>query len=232
MVQITWLGHSTFQLRLDSGEVYVLDPWIDNPKYPAGHKFARVDAVLVTHGHFDHIAGVTQLAREFGAKVAGIYEVCSYLKSKGVETTLPMNIGGTQAIGPLRVTMTPARHSSGIEDEKGNIIYGGESAGYVLHFPDGRAAYFAGDTSVFSDMQLIEQLYRPELAVLPIGDLFTMDPLQAALACRLLKPKKVLPMHYGTFPPLTGRPEHLVELLKDLPGTEVWTLEPGQPVEW
>ena len=85
---------------------------------------------------------------------------------------------------------------------------------------------------MFSDMQLIEQLYRPELAVLPIGDLFTMDPLQAALACRLLKPKKVIPMHYGTFPPLTGRPEHLVELLKDLPATEVWTLEPGQPVEW
>lgn len=110
-------------------------------------------------------------------------------------------------------------------------MYGGEAAGYVLHLPDGRVVYFAGDTNVFSDMQLIEQIYHPELAFLPIGDLFTMSPREAAVACRLLKTKKVVPMHFGTFPPLTGRPEELSKLISGL-ATEVWPLEPGKPVEW
>jgi L-ascorbate metabolism protein UlaG (beta-lactamase superfamily) len=210
----------------------VLDPWLENPKYPAGHTFSRVDAILVSHGHFDHIAGAAALAKQFSATVVGIYEVCTYLKSKGVENVSPMNKGGSQRVGPIKVTMTHALHSSGIEDENGNLVYAGEPAGYVLHCEGGRNAYFAGDTAVFSDMQIIEQLYHPELAFLPIGDLFTMDPQQAALACRFLKPRKVIPMHYGTFPPLVGRPENLAELIRDLPGTQVWTLEPGIPVEW
>jgi L-ascorbate metabolism protein UlaG (beta-lactamase superfamily) len=127
--------------------------------------------------------------------------------------------------------MTHAVHSCGILDD-GKIIYGGEAAGYVLRFEDGRALYFAGDTNVFADMQLIEQLYHPELAFLPIGDLYTMSPREAALACRLLKPKKVVPMHFGTFPALTGRPEQLAELIGDLPGTAVWPLEAGKVAEW
>jgi len=126
--------------------------------------------------------------------------------------------------------MTHAVHSCGILDD-GKIIYGGEAAGYVLRFGDGRALYFAGDTNVFTDMQLIEQLYHPELAFLPIGDLYTMSPREAAVACHMLKAKRVIPMHFGTFPPLTGRPEQLTELI-DLPGIEVWPLEPGNPVEW
>jgi L-ascorbate metabolism protein UlaG (beta-lactamase superfamily) len=126
--------------------------------------------------------------------------------------------------------MTHAVHSCGILDD-GKMVYGGEAAGYAMRFPDGRSLYFAGDTNVFSDMHLIEQLYHPELAFLPIGDLFTMSPVEAALACRLLRPGRVIPMHFGTFPPLTGRPEQLRELLGDLP-TEVWALEPGKPVEW
>ena len=111
------------------------------------------------------------------------------------------------------------------------IVYGGEAAGYALRFADGRALYFAGDTNVFSDMQLIEQLYHPELAFLPIGDLFTMSPHEAALACRLLRAPKVIPMHFGTFPPLTGRPEELAKLVT-VSGIAVWPLEPGKPVEW
>jgi L-ascorbate metabolism protein UlaG (beta-lactamase superfamily) len=142
-----------------------------------------------------------------------------------------MNKGGTQDVGPLKVTMTHALHSCGIQDGD-QILYGGEAAGYVLHLPDGRTIYFSGDTAVFSDMQLIEKLYRPDLAFLPIGDFYTMGPREAALACRMLNAKKVIPMHFGTFPALTGTPDELAKLLKDFPRTEVWPLHPGTPVKW
>jgi len=232
MLEITWLGHGTFQFRLDSGEVVLADPWTEgNPAYPKTHKFDRLDAMLITHGHFDHIHDAVPLAKQFSPKVVAIYETCVWLESKGVQNTCPMNKGGSQQIGPLQVTMTHAVHSCGIQDE-GRIIYGGEAAGYVIQLPDGRSLYFAGDTNVFSDMQLIAGLYRPELAFLPIGDLFTMGPREAAAACRLLKPAKVIPMHFGTFPPLTGTPQQLAELIRDLPGVEVWPLEIGKPVSW
>jgi L-ascorbate metabolism protein UlaG (beta-lactamase superfamily) len=160
-----------------------------------------------------------------------IFETGQWLESKGVTKVSAMNKGGTQQVGPVRVTMTHAVHSCGIMDE-GKIIYGGEAAGYVLRFSDGRAVYFAGDTNVFSDMTLIRDLYAPELAFIPIGDLFTMGPQEAALACRILNAKTVIPMHFGTFPPLTGSPDDVRELLGDLPGTKIWTLEPGKPVKW
>jgi L-ascorbate metabolism protein UlaG (beta-lactamase superfamily) len=187
--------------------------------------------MLITHGHFDHIHDAVPLARKFSPKVVAIYETCAWLESKGVANTCAMNKGGSQQVGPVKMTMTHAVHSCGILDE-GRIVYGGEACGYVLHLPDGRRLYFAGDTNVFADMQLIQQLYEPELAVLPIGDLFTMSPHEAAAACRLLKPRKVIPMHFGTFPPLTGRPDQLAERIRDLPGTEVWALEAGKPVSW
>lgn len=231
MLKITWLGHGTFQLQLESGEVLVLDPWIDgNPSYPTQHSFSRIDAMLISHGHFDHIHDAVPLATRFSPQVVGIYELCHWLQSKGVKNTSAMNKGGSQQVGPVTVTMTHAVHSCGIEDE-GKIVYGGEACGYVLHFPGGRRAYFAGDTNVFSDMALIAELYSPELAFLPIGDLFTMSPREAAAACRMLKPRKVIPMHFGTFPPLTGRPSQLAELLRGQPA-EVWELQPGVTVEW
>jgi len=230
-MQITWLGHGTFQFRLPSGEVFLMDPWTDgNPSFPVSHTFDRVDAICITHGHFDHIHDAVPLAKKFSPQVVAIYETCQWLESQGVRNTRPMNKGGSQKVGPVTVTMTHAVHSCGILDE-GRIIYGGEAAGYVLHFEDGRNLYFAGDTNVFSDMQIIEQLYHPELAFLPVGDLYTMGPEEAAVACCLLKPKKVIPMHFGTFPPLTGHPEQLAELVKEQK-IDIWTLEPGKPANW
>lgn len=231
MIEITWLGHGTFQLKLESGEVIVLDPWVNgNPAYPKGHAFDRIDAILISHGHYDHIHDAVPLATKFSPQVVCIYETGIWLEGKGVQKVSAMNKGGSQKVGPVTVTMTHAIHSCGILDE-GKIIYGGEAAGYVLRFPDGRSLYFAGDTNVFTDMALIRELYAPQLAFLPIGDLFTMGPPEAAAACKLLLPAQVIPMHFGTFPPLMGRPKELSALLADLP-VKVWELEPGHSVQW
>jgi L-ascorbate metabolism protein UlaG (beta-lactamase superfamily) len=186
--------------------------------------------MCITHGHFDHIHDAVPLAKKFSPEVVAIYETCHWLESKGVGKTRAMNKGGSQKLGDVTITMTHAVHSCGILDD-GKMVYGGEASGYVLRFADGRALYFAGDTNVFSDMHLIRELYRPELAFLPIGDLFTMGPREAALACDLLKVKKVIPMHFGTFPQLVGTPGELAGRIAAL-GTEVWTLQPGVPVGW
>ena len=230
-MQITWLGHGTFQFRLPSGQVILMDPWVEgNPSYPKSHAIDRVDTICITHGHFDHIHDAVPLAKKFTPEVVAIYETAHWLESKGVANTRHMNKGGSQKIGDVTITMTHAVHSCGILDD-GKIVYGGEAAGYVFRFPDNRCLYFSGDTNVFSDMELIQELYHPELAFLPIGDLFTMSPKEAALACRLLRPGKLIPMHFGTFPPLTGNPDQLRERLVGTE-TEVWALDPGKPVEW
>jgi len=230
MLDITWLGHGSFQLGLDSGEIIVIDPWMEGPTYPKEHTFERIDAILVTHGHFDHLPDAVPLAKKFSPTVVSNFEIAVWLDGKGVENTSGMNKGGTQRVGPLSVTLTHAFHSSGILDD-GQMIYGGEAGGFVIGLPDGRKIYFAGDTDVFSEMEIIAGLHQPELAFLPIGDLYTMSPREAAVACRMLKPKKVIPMHFGTFPPLTGTPEELARLIRDL-DTEVWPLEIGQTVQW
>jgi L-ascorbate metabolism protein UlaG (beta-lactamase superfamily) len=233
MIEITWLGHATVQLRLESGEVLILDPWTDgNPAYPKDFKIQRVDSILISHGHFDHIHDAVPLAKRFSPKVVAIFETAKWLESKGVQNTSPMNKGGSQMVGSVKVTMVHAVHSCGILDGD-QIIYGGEASGYILRLPDHRTIYFAGDTNVFTDMELIRELYRPELAFLPIGDLFTMSPHEASMAAKLINAKKIIPMHFGTFPALTGTPDQLAALLKrDLPDTTVWALEPGKPVNW
>jgi L-ascorbate metabolism protein UlaG (beta-lactamase superfamily) len=230
-MRITWLGHATFQFELPSGQTILMDPWTDgNPAYPKGFEIQRVDTICISHGHFDHIHDAVPLAQRFSPEVVAIFETCQWLESKGVKNTRPMNKGGSQKVGDVTVTMTHAVHSCGIIDE-GKILYGGEAAGYVMTLPDGRVLYFAGDTNVFSDMHLIEQLYHPTLAFLPIGDLFTMSPREAALACKLIKARQIIPMHFGTFPALTGTPAALRELIGNFE-TEVWPLEPGKTVDW
>jgi L-ascorbate metabolism protein UlaG (beta-lactamase superfamily) len=230
-MRITWLGHGTFQFELPSGQVILMDPWTDgNPAYPQGFEIQRVDTICITHGHFDHIHDAVPLAQRFSPEVVAIFETCQWLESKGVKNTRPMNKGGSQKVGDITFTMTHAVHSCGIIDD-GKIIYGGEAAGYVITLPDGRVLYFAGDTNVFSDMHLIEQLYHPTLAFLPIGDLFTMSPREAALACKLIKARQIVPMHFGTFPALTGTPAVLNQLIGNFE-TEVWQLEPGKTVDW
>jgi L-ascorbate metabolism protein UlaG (beta-lactamase superfamily) len=231
MIQITWLGHATFELRFESGEVLLFDPWMEgNPSFPKGYELKRVDAIALTHAHFDHVNDVIPVARKFSPKVVAIFELASYFEGKGVKNMIGMNKGGTVDLGFVKLTMTQALHSSSIKDGA-TLLYGGEAAGYVLTPKDGRSAYFAGDTSLFGDMALIGDFHQPELAFLPIGDHFTMDPHQAAHAARLLKVKKVIPMHYGTFPALTGTPQALSnKLAKD--GIEVWPLKQGQPASW
>jgi L-ascorbate metabolism protein UlaG (beta-lactamase superfamily) len=227
--KITWLGHAAFRITTPTGNVILLDPWIQsNPSTPeALKKIDRVDTMLISHGHFDHIADAVELAKKFKPRVVGIYETCAWLESKGVSNLAGMNKGGTQKVGEIEVTMVNAFHSSGIQDGD-KIVYGGEPCGYIIRLPGGLTIYFAGDTCVFGDMKIIGELYAPALAMLPIGDYYTMGPREAALAIRLLNVRHVIPMHYGTFSTLTGTPEALQDLTRDVPSLEYHVLKPGE----
>lgn len=228
---ITWLGHSTFIIRTPGGKRLLLDPWFtDNPSCPDGHrKPQQIDLILASHGHFDHIGDLVGVARETGAPVVAIFELCDWLGRKGIQNVSPMNKGGSQEIAGLRLTMTDARHSSGFVDN-GQMVYMGEPAGYVVRLEDGLTLYYAGDTCLFGDMRLIGELYHPDIAFLPIGDRFTMDPVAAAKACEFLGVRQVVPMHWGTFPLLTGTPDALKRLVEPR-GVQVLELRPGETAE-
>jgi L-ascorbate metabolism protein UlaG (beta-lactamase superfamily) len=228
-VKLTWLGHATFKIHTPTGKIILIDPWVQgNPACPDSLKqFDKVDVMLITHGHFDHIADAVALAKRHKPTVVAIWEICQWLGSKGVENTVDMNKGGTATVGDLKVTMVHADHSCGILDE-GKIIYGGDPCGYVIRFSNDFTLYHAGDTNVFGDMKIIGELYQPDLVCLPIGDHYTMSPREAAYGLRLLGVKAVIPMHYGTFPILTGTPAALKEWTRDIKDLEIIALKPGE----
>jgi len=227
---LTWLGHHTFKLVTRGARTVLMDPWVEsNPACPKELKaFDKIDVMTISHGHGDHMGDAVTLAKKFKPVVVCNFEIGFHLDRKGVSNTLAMNKGGTvEALG-LRFTMVHAVHSSGIEDG-GQVVYGGEPAGFVVTLEDGTRIYHAGDTAVHSDMALIGELYPPDIALLPIGDHYTMSPREAAVAARMLKPRWIVPAHYGTYPVLTGTPEMLREELKKLDlDIEVVALRPGE----
>ena len=226
-LSITWFGHATFLVTTPGGKRIVFDPWVrGNPKTPPTAKIDKADVICVTHGHSDHIADVVSIARATGAPVVAIFELANYFSGKGVKDVIGMGIGGTSIVKDLRISMTPAVHSSSIDDN-GKASYAGLATGFVVRMEDNRALYFAGDTALFGDMRMIRELHAPEIAFLPICDHYTMDPVAAAKACELLGVRQVVPMHYGTFPMLTGTPDLLKKLVDPL-GIDVLVLKPGE----
>jgi L-ascorbate metabolism protein UlaG (beta-lactamase superfamily) len=218
-LSITWLGHSTFLITFPGGKRVVTDPWLTNPNCPPAFAKAEalkpVDLILVSHGHSDHTGDVIPLARATNAPVVCLFELGGYFTDKGLKD-----------VGDFTITMTNAVHSGSIVDD-GRIVYLGGAAGFIVRSPNAPTIYFAGDTAIFGDMKIIGEIYKPEIAFLPIGDHYTMGPDTAARAAEWLDVRQVVPMHWGTFPLLTGTPAMLKKHLTGK-GIEVLELKPGE----
>jgi L-ascorbate metabolism protein UlaG (beta-lactamase superfamily) len=227
-VPLTWLGHASFRLDSPGGKRIYVDPWLANPKCPeAEQEPERVDLIAITHGHDDHVGDTVELWKKFKPPVVALVELRRWLDEQGVTAESMAhapNKGGTVEVDGVKLTLTDAHHSSSSHDGR----YTGEPAGIVLELENGFTIYFAGDTNVFASMQLIGRIYEPDVAVLPIGDHFTMGPREAAVALELLAVKRCVPCHYGTFPLLTGTPDELRRLAPDV---EILAPEPGKTVE-
>jgi L-ascorbate metabolism protein UlaG (beta-lactamase superfamily) len=225
---LTWLGHASFRLDSPGGKRIYIDPWLDNPKCPDAEKEPeRCDVIALTHGHSDHLGSAVDISKKFGPlPIVAIVELHAWLQGQGANTDdLPApNKGGTVEAAGIKFTLTNAFHTSAADDG----TYLGEPAGIVVELENGTTVYFAGDTCVFGDMQLIGRIYSPDVAVLPIGGHYTMDPREAGVACELLGVKRVVPCHYGTFPLLAGTPD---QLRQQAPGMQVEAVDPGGSVE-
>jgi L-ascorbate metabolism protein UlaG (beta-lactamase superfamily) len=225
--RITWLGHATVLVETGAGTNILIDPFIaQNPKYPKDFVLpSKIHYILLTHGHGDHISDAVPVAAKHGSTVVAVYELASYVGGRGAADTIGMNLGGTVQLGDVAATMVEAKHSAAAQDENG-VHEVGVATGFVLTIADGPVLYHSGDTTVFGDMRLIRELYQPNVAMLPIGGHFTMGPKEAALAVGFLAPQVVLPLHFGTFPPLTGTPAALAELVG--PGVKIVNWTPGE----
>ena len=232
-VPLTWLGHAAFRFDTPNGKRVYVDPYLGNPKCPESERQPeRCEYVLITHGHDDHIGSTLDLHERFGCEVLAPVELADWLvwlkKALPGEKVHDPNKGGTVRLDGFSVTLTDANHSSSTAEDD-TMIYLGEPTGHVVTVDGGTTIYFAGDTNVFGDMQLIRRLYEPDVAVLPIGGHYTMDPREAALALELLGVSRCVPCHYGTFPILAGTPDQLRALAPD--GVEVLSPEPGETIE-
>jgi L-ascorbate metabolism protein UlaG (beta-lactamase superfamily) len=234
-VKITWLGHSTFHLTTPEGPTILVDPFLThNPSCPKSHYHIESDLILLTHGHADHIADVFTAWKRCSGQVVGIYDLTSWLGTQGLpaEKLMGMNRGGTTRLDSpaIELTMTLAVHSSTWQQPDGTLVPLGEPSGYVVGFSSGLKLYIAGDTALFGDMALIRDLYTPDIAILPIGDFYTMGPRPAAHAAKFLGVSAVIPCHYATFPALTGTPTALRDELGKLGlgHIEVLAPEPGE----
>jgi len=230
LFSFTFLGHSTFLFRTTTGKRLLVDPWLETnpacpPEFRGFNAVRELDLMLLTHGHRDHTADAVGVARATGAQVIAPYELAVWLEEKGLKRVAAMNPGGTRSSLGLTITMVQAVHSSSIEDET-PPRYAGVASGYVIRFEHGLTIYYASDTALFGHMRTIGEIYRPSIAFLPIGDVYTMGPEHAAIACAMLGVKDVVPMHYGTFPELTGTPEKLRQLVSAA-GVRVIELAPG-----
>ncbi len=227
--RVTWLGHATVLVETAGGINFLIDPFLEhNPRFPRDFKLPeKIDYVLLTHAHIDHTADAIPVAKKHGSTIVAMFELAGYMASKGAEKTVGMNLGGSVELDGVTVSMVDARHSSSL-DEKGVSLYLGVAAGFVLAIPDGPVLYHAGDTAVFRDMELIRELYAPDIAMLPIGGCYTMGPKEAVLAVKYLQPKLILPIHWGTMPQLKGTPQELARLLGD--ERLVARVAPGEPL--
>jgi L-ascorbate metabolism protein UlaG (beta-lactamase superfamily) len=228
---IPWHGHSTFVITTPGGKRIVTDPFLEqNPVCPPSmKKISAADVILVSHGHSDHTSDVAAVSRATNAPIVAVYELALWLERKGLSNVQGMGIGGTVHVAGLDISMVPAVHTSSVVENDTNV-YLGQPAGFVVRMEDEQSFYFAGDTDVFGDMRLIAELHRPKIAFLPIGDHFTMSPAGAAIASRLLGVRQIVPMHYGTFPVLTGTPDQLKKLVEPH-GVDVLTLRPGETAQ-